>query len=717
MTDNEFIERYGQKLNNEQLTAVRTVEGPVLLLAVPGSGKTTVLVNRLGYMLYVAGIDPGNILTLTYTVAATKDMARRFEFIFGQDMADGLEFRTINGICAKIISHYGRLIGKKSFDLINDEKLSGKILSDLYVKVMEEYPTESDIKGIRTLITYCKNMQLTEDEIRQRGEDEGVELLEIYNRYNKELKARSLMDYDDQMVYAYRMLKSSSELLDFYRNKYRYICVDEAQDTSKIQHMIIALLAGDEGNLFMVGDEDQSIYGFRAAYPEALLNFEKRYRTAKVLVMDKNYRSNARIVETADRFIQKNFNRHEKHMSATREAAAEISCATIESRKAQYKYLLEKARNNRSQTAVLYRDNESILPLVDLLEREGLPYRIKSTDMAFFTHRIVVDVVNILNFALNPMDPELFMKIYFKFQTFLRKPDAERMCFIADERHTGILDAAEHVDINKRILGNVRSLRTHFRNMTSETPSKALARIDKYMGYGDYLRDNNMDENKLFILEMLAKNEKTIPDFLNRLEELRGILSEKREDYSCRFILSTIHSSKGLEYDDVVLMDVINGVFPGRIIRDFKTATLQEKRDYEEERRLFYVGMTRAKDRLTLLRYAGEPSFFVGEVFPKEKGTEAKPKAAVKKRNNVLTSPTPLLKKKKESATSGENVPDNLIIGERVSQIKYGDGVITDVSWDDDEIPTKFTVQFDNGIERIFMYPFAFTTGMRIILQ
>ena len=740
MTDKEFIDKYGQKLNSEQLAAVRTIDGPVLLLAVPGSGKTTVLVNRLGYMLYVKGINPENILTLTYTVAATRDMARRFTTLFDEEPDDLLEFRTINGICAKIISHYGRLIGKKSFDLITDEKISLKILTDLYLRVTDEYPTESDIKNIRTLITYCKNMMLTEKEIRKRGEDEGIKLWEIYDKYNAELKSRSLMDYDDQMIYAYRMLRSSSEILSFYRDKYRYICVDEAQDTSKIQHMIISLLAGDAGNLFMVGDEDQSIYGVRAAYPDALLNFEKEHPGAKVLVMDKNYRSNARIVETADLFIQKNFNRHEKHMCATRDASADISYVELHSRKAQYKYLLELAKDmetgkKSAQTAVLYRDNESILPLVDILERENVPYRIKSADMAFFTHRVVVDVTNILKFALNPMDPELFMKVYFKFQTFLRKPDAEQMCVIADMKHTGILDAAEEIDINKRILGNVRALRTHFRNMSSESPSKALARIDNYMGYGDYLRDNNIDDNKLFILEMLAKNETTIRGFLDRLEELRAILTDREEDYRNNFILSTIHSSKGLEYENVILMDVINGVFPSKIIRNFKTASAQEKQDYEEERRIFYVGMTRAKDKLTILKYDDAPSLFAGELCPKKDASKTKgrnseadfqtdhgdeyydagkSKAGKRKKENALKKPTVLLKKK-APVTSGDDVPSNLIIGDRVYQKKYGEGYITDVSWDEDDIPTKFTVAFDDGTERKFMFPFAFTTGMRIV--
>ena len=747
MTEKDFLDKYGQKLNNEQLMAVRTIEGPVLLLAVPGSGKTTVLVNRLGYMLSVKGIAPENILTLTYTVAATRDMARRFETLFGKEMAQGLEFRTINGICAKIISHYGRLIGKKSFDLITDEKVSGKILTDLYVKVCREYPTESDIKNIRTLITYCKNMMLTEKEIRKRGEDEGIELWDMYDKYNAELKARSLMDYDDQMIYAYRMLRSSPDLLGYYRDLYRYICVDEAQDTSKIQHMIISLLAGENGNLFMVGDEDQSIYGFRAAYPEALLNFEKEHRGAKVLVMDQNYRSNAKIVKLADMFIQKNFNRHEKHMRATRDAAADISYVTLETRRGQYKYLFEMTKGLDTETAVLYRDNESILPLVDMLDREDMPYRIKSADMAFFTHRIVVDVVNILKFALNPMDPELFMKIYFKFQTYLRKPDAEQMCQMADYKHYGILDAVEDIEVNKNTLSNVRSLRTHFRNMAADSPAKAINRINKYMGYGDYLRDNNMDDNKLFILEMLAQNEATIQGFLDRLEELRTIITEKENDYSAKLILSTVHSSKGLEYSNVILIDVINGVFPSKMIKNFKTALPSEKRDYEEERRIFYVGMTRAKDKLTIFKYGDAPSIFVGELI---KGNKAKmgagaesgvrETASIRSVNSAKAkirssehsayaarsgrssktkhnATTMLLKKKAAPVTSGANVPENLVMGERVYQERYGEGVISDVTWDEDEIPTKFTVEFNDGSERKFIYPFAFTTGMKILAE
>ena len=613
MTEIEFLNKYITRLNSQQQEAVQTVEGPVLLLAVPGSGKTTVLVNRLGYMIYCKGIAPENILTLTYTVAATKDMSERFTSIFGAELSDRLEFRTINGICAKIISFYGRMIGKAPFELCTDEKYIGQLLTNIYVNVVGEYPTESDIKNIRTLITYCKNMYLPDEDIKKLGKDEGIDLIKIYKTYNNELKQRSIMDYDDQMMYAYRMLKGSQVVLNHFQEIYKYICVDEAQDTSKIQHMIISLLAGRAGNLFMVGDEDQSIYGFRAAYPDALLNFEKEHSGAKVLVMDKNYRSNARIVEAADIFIQHNMDRHKKHICATKEAKSDINIVTL-ARENQYSYLMKIAENPTNRTAILYRDNESVLPLVDILERSSIPYNIKSADMSFFTNRVVLDIINMLRFAFVPMDAELFLKIYFKFQIYLSKKDAIKMCEIAEENRWGILDAAEQVQLHPHVLRNCRSLRTHFKNMADESPYKAINRIENFMGYGDYLGENSIDTNKIFILKMLAKKEKDIPAFLNRLTELRQMLMEKKYVPNSKIVLSTIHSSKGLEYDSVVLMDSLNGVFPNKVVRNMKQASLQERKEYEEERRIFYVGITRAKEHLTILKYKDRTSAFIKEL-------------------------------------------------------------------------------------------------------
>ncbi len=754
MERDTFLQIYTGHLNEKQLSAVQTVNGPVLLLAVPGSGKTTVLVTRLGYMLYCEGIRPENILTLTYTVAATKDMSRRFREIFGEEYGNALEFRTINGICAKVIARYGQMIGKSAFELLTDEKVIARMLTEILVQNLSEYPTESDVKNARTLITYCKNMLLSEEEIRELGKEEGIPLWEIYHAYNTYLKQNSFMDYDDQMIYAYRMLKGSPALLKFYQEKYRYICVDEAQDTSKIQHIIIGLLAGEQGNLFMVGDEDQSIYGFRAAYPEALLNFAKEHPGAKELVMDQNYRSNAKIVAAADCFIQHNKLRHRKHMVPTKAEEAEIHYISLKNRSAQYSYLLKAALKHEVETAVLYRDNESALPLIDQLERQQVPYRIKSADMAFFTHRVVTDVTNIMRFALNPYDTELFLRIYFKCQTYLKKNQAQQLCRISEERHIPVLEAAEYAeDLNGMVLGKCRAFATHLRKMLKEAPSKVLFRIETPLGYGEYLERNNIDNNKLFILKMLSYEEVSISSFLGRLDFLQNMLREKHPDYDSNFILSTIHSSKGLEYEEVYLMDVCDGVFPDKVVYS-KKATPQEKKGFEEERRLFYVGMTRAKSVLHIFKLSEETSSFIREMTPvKVEGAKLdQGKMKLKLNSTERYSVKNLNSMEFDSVKSGNVKPDSLklsdrmnlqnekrvegktiavlqpdqtlqktetqlVIGERVEQMKYGMGVISDAVYHADGLTGKFTVVFDSGLEKNFLYPVAFQMGMRIVTE
>lgn len=713
MTKNEFLTQYTPHLNENQLRAVQTVNGPVLLLAVPGSGKTTVLVNRLGYMLYCEGIKPENILTLTYTNAATEDMSRRFVSIFGMAFSDVLEFRTINGICSKIIQRYGHMIGKSPYELITDDKDTGKILTDILVKNLSEYPTESDVKNARTLITYCKNMMLTDEEIEEIGNQEGISLLDIYKQYNEYLKKNKLMDYDDQMIWAYKLLRTSPELLQYYKNKYRYICVDEAQDTSKIQHTIIGLLAGQNGNLFMVGDEDQSIYGFRAAYPEALLNFEKDHPKAQVLVMDQNYRSNANIVAAADGFIQHNKDRHEKHMVPTRKADSNINYIELSGRHGQYMYLQKVAASCTGETAVLYRDNESALPLIDMLDRQRIPYRIKNIDMAFFTHRVVTDITNIMKFALNPMDTEIFMRIYFKCQTFLKKNQAEELCRISSERNIPVLDAIGYTSsLNGMVMGKCRFLQTHLKNMLKEDPAKVLYRIEKPLGYGEYLERNNIDDNKLFILKMIANKELSIMSFLGRLDYLQDMLKNNNPNYNCPFILSTIHSSKGLEYDRVYLMDICDGVFPNKVVYSSNSASPQEKKESEEERRLFYVGMTRAKNDLNIFKLSDAPSSFVRELLGLAK--EENKKAVAKVKTGIKPKITAMPYNLHQEVDKNELPSDfELIIGERVVQKIYGLGVVSNVEYKNGKI-SRFTVDFDSGDVRGFAFPIAFMNGMRV---
>lgn len=633
----EFETTFSVKLNQQQKEAVQSTKGPVLLLAVPGSGKTTVLVTRLGYMIYCKNIPPERILTVTYTVAATKDMSERFAVRFGEDMAKRLEFRTINGICAMIIQYYGRRIGKTPFELVKDEKATTGMLIRICQDHGMGYPTESDLKNVRTLITYIKNMMLNEEELQKLEEESDIRIAGIYREYCRQMREQKLMDYDDQMLYAYNILRKDPGVLAYFQNRYPYICVDEAQDTSKIQHAIIALLAAGTGNLFMVGDEDQSIYGFRAAYPEALLSFEKKHSGAKVLLMEENFRSNAKIVEAADKFIQKNTLRHEKHMRAAREAGADIREISLKSRKAQYVYLMKAAQEcttgmagmsgseehrgradaSVTETAVLYRDNECAIPLIDLLERKNIPYRMRNADLSFFTHRTVLDVQNIIRFAMDPKDTELFMQIYYRLKLFFNKKDALRYAQISQEKDMEVLDAAlKYGNLEKYQEDNIRNLKRQMVRILNMPGDEVVNQILTYMGYQDYLKKMGMNANKLETVKLIGSRVESPEKLLERLEELRTIIQEKVSDKDCPFILSTMHASKGLEYDTVYLLDVMDGILPEKVLANPRTASKEELETYEEERRLFYVGVTRAKNQLNVFT-TNKPSKFCSELLGK----------------------------------------------------------------------------------------------------
>ena len=757
MTFQEFREQYKIQLNKQQLEAVQAVEGPVLLLAVPGSGKTTVLVTRLGYMICCKGIAPENILTLTYTVAATRDMGERFGRIFGSQMGERVEFRTINGLCARIIQYYGRKIGRSSFELVTDEKYTAGVLAGVYRQIQEAYPTESDIKSVRTMITYIKNSMLTREEIQALEETCEYKIDALYQAYCGEMRGQGLMDYDDQMTYALNILRKSPETLEFFRRQYPYICVDEAQDTSRIQHAIIALLAGERGNLFMVGDEDQSIYGFRAAYPEALLSFEKDHPGAKVLLMEENFRSNARIVEAADRFIQKNTLCHEKHMKASREAGAAIKEIGLKGRRAQYSYLEkvaesccgaedswlslaeagQPAEQGVRQVAVLYRDNESVLPLLDRLERKGIPYRMRSMDMTFFSHRIVLDIQNIIKFARNPKDTESFLEIYYKINFYMNKQNALRFCDISRERDLPVLDAAlRYGSFAPYQEGNLKAMRTHLSNLLQDTGEGAIDRIVKFMGYGDYLERMNMNTGKIFLLKTLAAavtaEDAVIPAesvvvaatpsgdalvpaaghlsmpeaFLHRLARLQQLIREKKNDPNCPFVLSTIHGSKGLEYDAVYLLDVEDGIFPESVPVSMKYADIKEKETYEEERRLFYVAVTRAKNELHLFGLPGK-STFVRELLEKKEtvGRQGKAVPDHSSLSGTYGAGVPGKSGKKRMQAEYAGFCASLREGVEVHHKKYGFGIVSGVTEE------KVIIQFAEN-NREFLTDILFRSGL-----
>ena len=430
MTFEEYKKKYQyDTLDSQQCAAVEATDGPVLLLAVPGSGKTTTLIARLGYLVYGKGVNAANILTCTYTVAATNEMRERFRTKFGDEYADQMEFRTINGICARIISLYEKQ-GHTAFELVADDSRRYAIMREVWMADGHAFPAESDLRMMSTAITYVKNQMLTDDEadsVSFNTSEGNVSIGPIYRSYKQAMRRNQWMDYDDQMVYALTILKKCPAILQQLQTRYQYFCVDEAQDTSKIQHEVIATLASKSRNIMMVGDEDQSIYGFRAACPQALMDFERNWPGAKVLLMEQNYRSTPQIVEAADIFIKQNKTRRDKNMRAHQSAGGEIIIQPCASRLKQYAQLAnmaEEANAEQKQTAILYRNNDTALPIIDELNRRGIEYRAKGVDGLFFTSKIVSDVKDFFQLAKNPDDKTAFLHLYYKMGLYMKRTTA-----------------------------------------------------------------------------------------------------------------------------------------------------------------------------------------------------------------------------------------------------------------------------------------------------
>ena len=610
MTRSEFDRKYTSQLNPQQLAAVHAVGGAVLLLAVPGSGKTTVLVTRLGYMLCCCGISPDAILTMTYTKAATREMQKRFVRLFGQDCPQVPEIRTINGVSSKIIDFYARTHGSGStFTVVENEGELAKIVSDLYRELSGEFATQSVIKELRKGIAYVKNMMLGKEDLGEL--DTGFDQFpEFYAQYNLALRQRRWMDYDDQMIYAKTILENYPDILAHFQDAFPYICVDEAQDTSKIQHAIIQLLARKTGNLFMVGDEDQSIYGFRAAYPDALMQFEQTYPKARVLLMEENYRSTPEILHLANGFIRKNTDRRPKTVRPTRVSGANVHLISAADRTAQYAWLLDMAAHCDGQTAVLYRNNDSALPLIDLMERQGLPFRCRQMDDTFFTHRLVADLLDIIAFANDRRNTEAFLRIYYKIGCGITKKAAEYACEACQRSGKTVLEELlTFSPLSQYARDSAAGLMDLLPQLLEETAARGLKRIWTELRYKDYVEQQQLDGNKFEILTLLAEREADLNTLVARLDCLRLLVSAPPDPSSEGLILSTVHSSKGLEYETVYLLDVLDGILPA--VTEPKGP--EEERRYQEERRLFYVAMTRAKDHLYLFSCLDRSSAFIRE--------------------------------------------------------------------------------------------------------
>ncbi len=613
-----FCETYQLTLNEQQARAVQAVEGAVLLLAVPGSGKTTVLTARVAYMILCKQIPAKNILVMTYTKSAAADMSKRFNEKFGKAVKKQVRFCTINSLAKEIIDYYC-YIKTKPFPLTiigqEDETIRDNIIRGIYKKLFpDSFITESELLEIKTGISYIKNKMLfTLQEIKE-CKCPVPRISDFYKEYQEELKRRHRMDFDDQILYAYKIVKISSEVLDCFQSRYPYICVDEAQDTSKLQHELIKLLASKANHIFMVGDEDQSIYGFRGAYPKALLSFKGNYPNAFVLTMEKNYRSVPEIVRIASNFVKNNTGHYPKQMTAARSDSGTVSAISVKSKLEQYRYLTNIIMKNPKSTAILYRSHDSLIPMADYLIRNNIHYRALKQDFSFFTNKAIADIKSFLIFSLNPYDTKSFMQIYYKCGYGFNRKTAEWTCQRAVRERIPVTDALiEQLSKYPSFQWKTESFKSFINKISRLSPSEAISDILKN-GYREYMEEKDMDTLKVNMLLTIAESEPTISSFLNHLEQLPNLMKQYNSSSpNIEVILSTIHSSKGMEYDTVYLPDIIDGILPNT--PPFLDMNEEQMEKYQEDRRVFYVGMTRAKNNLFFMKIENARQSFLNNIF------------------------------------------------------------------------------------------------------
>ncbi|HOQ36424.1 MAG TPA: UvrD-helicase domain-containing protein [Acetivibrio sp.] len=641
MNQKDFItllrEKYNIDLNPQQQEAVVNIEGPTLLLSVPGGGKTTVIVSRCANMVLNHGINPENILTLTFSRASAHDMKDRFYSVFGSDLSCNIQFSTIHSFCYSVIRDYTAANNRPFPQIIegNDCPVNKiQILKQIYFEINGDYITEDILEDLQNSISFAKNMLYTPDKI-EKMDVKIKNFVQIYNAYEKLKRDERYIDYDDMLTGTYQLFLKDAGVIDSLRKKYQYINVDESQDTSFVQHQIIRLLAYPRNNIFMVGDEDQSIYGFRAAFPEALLKFKETYPGAKILMMERNYRSTQNIVKAANNFIKQNKERYEKEMFTENETGDETVFKHVKDRNEQYAYLASvlKEQDNLSECAVLFRNNISAVALVDYLEDSGIPFYIRDTNIHFFNHWVVNDILAFIRLALNPHDMEAFEQIYYKTGAYLSKDMIEYVKVNQSHDKTVLDTLLDYPQMPKSTKEAVKSLIKHFETIEFLRPSLAIKFIEKEMGYQKYIGKASKEmgfsqESVSYIIDSLktiASRVSSFNDFFERLSVLNAAMENAWMNRSKNaVVLSTIHSSKGLEFERVYMIDLVDGQFP--TAKSISALEEGNRSLMEEEVRLFYVGITRAKKHLELITFSktNNKNSSVSRFFHKLKLAQAK---------------------------------------------------------------------------------------------
>ena len=604
-------EQFHLSFTQQQLQAIETIDGPVLLLAVPGAGKTTVMVSRIASMIYEHGIAPSSILTITFSKAGARDMRRRYEGLFGQLEKETPLFCTIHSFCYQVVGSYCQATGGVAPRLIEARERSAA-LREIYRHINQEFLSEDLEEELVSNLSFIKNAMLRQEDVEQNEkqpaekrvlETQIKNLWSIYKAYSNFKRDNGLMDFDDMLSYTLTILKKYPQILEYYQDRYPYLCVDEAQDTSKLQHAVIGLLAQKSQNLFLVGDEDQSIYRFRGACPESLLEFPKQYPKAKLLKMEENFRSTGEIVEHANRFISFNKQRYPKNMFTHNERGGPIEVKKLHDFADQYHAAIEAYLAEPGTTAFIYRNNLSAVPIADILDRNDVDFYIKEHKARLKNNYVVSDVLAFFSLSFDPKDFAAFSRIFYKTSSCLKRNMFSRIPQGPLMEGESYFDRMVTLCDENQNTGKIRYISMMVEQLHKMEPVKAMECILYQIGYLGYLEFTSgagysMQAQKLNILMSLASRVSTVEQFLDRIDELDEIVVQHAQRPQARLTLTTAHSAKGLEFDTVVLLDCMDDIFPAHSAVEKWKLGMEE--EMEEEARLFYVACTRARKRLVL---------------------------------------------------------------------------------------------------------------------
>ena len=600
------------QVSNAQHQAITHGAGPAIVLAGPGSGKTLVITQRVRYLIEAYHVRPQEILVITFTKAAAQEMQSRFQALSRQR---GVTFGTFHAVFFHILKyayHYS------AANILTEEKkyqILQRLLSESGLHFEDEKETLSEIASE---ISVVKNEQIPLEHYYSKSCPEEV-FRGFYRKYEEMHRREGLLDFDDMMTMTYELLTQRADILAAWQRHYRYILVDEFQDINLLQYAILRLLADPERNLFIVGDDDQSIYRFRGAKPEIMLNFPKDYPDAKQIVLDRNFRSVASVIRAAQLVIRENTKRFAKRAVHVRKGQGQVDIREFSGQEHESLYLIKKVQESLAggmppnEIAVLYRTNQGARPYAERLMEFNIPFEMRDALPNIYEHWIAKDLFAYLHLAKERLDRAEFLQVMNRPKRYIARDAIDAKVISLETLRT-------YYEDKDWMLDRIDRLELDLRMLKDMAPYAAVNYIRYGMNYEEYLQEyakaRRMKPEELTdILDEIqdgCRPFKTVEAWYEHLTAYKERLLEqrgKKERDPDAITLATLHSAKGLEFQEVFLVDVNEGTIPHR------KASMEA--DLEEERRLFYVGMTRAKDRLHLFyvreRYGKrvEPSVFL----------------------------------------------------------------------------------------------------------